>query len=111
MKYTKLDYEITNIKKRTEETEKELQEIKLKIKNVELQIPEQNQKNVKYLNDLLVSQTDYLKTKIRLCQIYQSLGVNDLDSIISNFKGQFIKYEGSSSIVRSYTFNYSFITR
>lgn len=101
----KLEYDVLTVKKEITTTQNNLEQIKIEIVEKEKQIEERNRKNEKLSLEYQYYIKDFLKINAKLHQIYNSLRVKDLDSIITRFKEERIQYQGYYSLVNIFITN------
>jgi hypothetical protein len=92
-KFNELEFQVHTIKNDTLEIEKILEKTKIEIVATYNMIKDIKVLNSKMYGEKIIALRDYLKTKILLIQIYQTLGVKDLDEIIKKFNQQRFEYQ------------------
>jgi hypothetical protein len=97
---SKLEYEVMNSKRDFMDMQRNLENIKKVSSQIESQIKERHEKNEKFSREHKEKIREYLRDYIKLHQIYKKLKVKDVDSIITRYREESIKYEGNNTLVR-----------
>ncbi len=95
----RLEYDVDKKKKDIVKMQKNLDNIRKAIGNKEAEIRGTVDKNDKLAKENSVRTKEYLISKCALHQIFEQLEVNDIESVIKQYRDQSIQYEGKQSLV------------